>query len=416
MGRRRCLAPLTLATLLLGCATASAPALVPRSPPMVKAPRSYPRLVNYFHRMDLAESQVADREARLAQWDVVILDPELVASQRVSLQRIRKINPRVEILAWVPFGQEAGAPAVTSSFPRLTDAWVRSVRGAPAVPPWGGHLMNPWWNGFAWAKHVAAYVEANLLVPGGYDGILFDCLWETAPGWASSDGTADVDGSGRYDEADHAAWRAGVAHLLRTLRARHPRAILLGNGGAPWSDSAPYFAVANGDMAENAFGDEFGGPNATFDVQWKGYRAALERASPPLHYLLVADLRMGRSQAQAERARGLDADDQRRFRLALATTLLGDGYFGFDRGDCLHGQLWWFDEYDVDLGLPQGAHQAGAHGEGTLSREYARGTVVVNPTGRPVELSFPSPRTDASTKASGTSFTLPARDGRIYLR
>ena len=44
-------------------------------------------------------------------------------------------------------------------------------------------------------------------------------------------------------------------------------------------------------------------------------------------------------------------------RSGLAITLLGDGYFGFDEGDCLHGQLWWFPEYDANLGLAKRAAQ-----------------------------------------------------------
>jgi Hypothetical glycosyl hydrolase family 15 len=396
--------------------TASATVNVPRLPPTTKAPRSYPRLINYFHIMNLPENHLPNREALLAQWDVIILDPQLVKAQGLSLARIRSVNPQIEILAWVPFGQESGASDMTSSFPGLANAYVRSVRGTPIVPPWGGHMMNPWCNDFAWAKHVAAYSEAHLLVPGMYDGILFDCLGESAPAWASSDGTADIDGNGKFDQNDNVAWRAGVTTLLQTLRADRPKAILIGNGGAPWSSRTPYFTFTNGDMAENGFGNEFGNPNASFEVQWEGYRTALAHASQPVHYFLVADLRMDRTLAQAKEASGLTADDQRRFRLALATTLLGDGYFGFDRGDCLHGQLWWFDEYDIDLGAPLGTYQTDAHGKGTLSREYTHGTAVVNPTDHAVPITFSAQRTDASTKIAATAFTLPARDGRIYLR
>ena len=35
----------------------------------------------------------------------------------------------------------------------------------------------------------------------------------------------------------------------------------------------------------------------------------------------------------------MNESDQRRFRLGITTTLLGDDFFGFDRGDMLHGQL-----------------------------------------------------------------------------
>src|SRR5512141_2333658 len=92
---------LALCTALAACggrqeaATSSAPRPgAPRTPPKVKAPRTYPRLVNYFHMMDLPDARIPDREALLAQWDVVVLDPELVEKQGLSLARIRRVNPR----------------------------------------------------------------------------------------------------------------------------------------------------------------------------------------------------------------------------------------------------------------------------------------------------------------------------------
>ena len=110
---------------------------------------------------------------------------------------------------------------------------------------------------------------------------------------------------------------------------------------------------------------------------------------------------------------------------ALATTLLRDGYFAFDRGDGLHGQLFWFPEYDVDSGEPRGRLPAGSasgtfrqnvYGAGTYSREFTNGTVIVNASAAPLEISFTSARTDASTGQVGTSFHLPAWDGRMYMK
>ena len=37
-------------------------------------------------------------------------------------------------------------------------------------------------------------------------------------------------------------------------------------------------------------------------------------------------------------------------RFNLATALMGDGYFVFDYGPALHGQTWWYDEYDKGAG------------------------------------------------------------------
>ena len=52
-----------------------------QKPPIQKKPRAYPRLVNYFHRTDLDENNgVTHREEYFAQWDVIILSPELVTN------------------------------------------------------------------------------------------------------------------------------------------------------------------------------------------------------------------------------------------------------------------------------------------------------------------------------------------------
>ena len=44
-------------------------------------------------------------------------------------------------------------------------------------------------------------------------------------------------------------------------------------------------------------------------------------------------------------------------RWGLGFTLMGDGYFAHELGDTWHGQDWWYDELDQDLGQPLGAAQ-----------------------------------------------------------
>ena len=105
---------------------------------------------------------------------------------------------------------------------------------------------------------------------------------------------------------------------------------------------------------------------------------------------------------------------RKRMRLGLCTSLLRDGgYFGFDRGDCLHGQLWWFDEYDADIGAPVEEFKNGALGAGIYSRQYDSGLVVINPSERPVALSFSKPHFDYSSKTTASKHVIPPHDGRI---
>jgi hypothetical protein len=39
-------------------------------------------------------------------------------------------------------------------------------------------------------------------------------------------------------------------------------------------------------------------------------------------------------------------------RFGLAFTLMNDGYFAYEYGDTWHGNDWWYDELNVDLGYP----------------------------------------------------------------
>ena len=52
----------------------------------------------YQDRIDVAKY--------LAKWDVVILNPDEVEQFNVDLSEIKKLNPKIKILAWIPYGQE----------------------------------------------------------------------------------------------------------------------------------------------------------------------------------------------------------------------------------------------------------------------------------------------------------------------
>ncbi|MGA2642556.1 MAG: hypothetical protein ABSG21_16830, partial [Spirochaetia bacterium] len=409
-----------LAVSLVACGTMSSSTDSPGStqyyfqePPIQKKSRVYPRLVNYFHRMDLWENRGDYREEHLAQWDVIILNPEIVDNQRLSLQRIRGLNPGIKILAWVPFGQSSEESKMSWTFPKLSDYFLRSG-GTQLVAPWGGRMMNPWKNDFAWPKHVISFLENNYLCPGMYDGIMFDCIWENAPTWYSPDRTVDLNDND---------YRKGILYLFRTLRSDKPDAIITGNGGMPWKKGSTYYVDANGSMAENAFGNEFGESNSTWQSQWDNYLGAIASVtSRDLYFFMIGDLQFNRTIPQSSTAEYMGENDKRRFRLALTTTLLGDGFFGFDRGDNLHGQLWWFAEYNVDLGSPLPGYEAphsyrtGMYHRRAYSREFTNGSVIVNPSMFSVSISFSEDRVDASTRKVANTFIVPARDGRVFMK
>jgi hypothetical protein len=167
-------------------------------------------------------------------------------------------------------------------------------------------------------------------------------------------------------------------------------------------------------MHENALGNHFSNPDWSY--LWDGIKAtgAPGGKGQKRYHFLCGDMRFNRDYGQASQLSTLTPDDLRRMRLGLGTAFLQDGvYFGFDRGDCLHGQLWWFDEYDANLGKPTSLCRQNGFAEGTWSRSFERGLVIVNPQTQAVTFGTDSVMTDLTTKQRGRRFTIPARDARI---
>ncbi len=398
----------TLSAPLAVTATTDSPGW--RLPPSGPVSRTTLRLVNYFH-IDHREGRVEHRSERLAQWNVVILNHDLVKSRDLTLSRMRSTHPQVKILAWVPLqGPNNGlAPGVPSK--GSLDWYARKVDGTYLVPHWGGNLMNPTANDHAWIRHVLQYIRHYCLGTAGYDGIMLDCLWPSEPG------ELDVNGDGKHDARDTQAWQDSMVYLLRQLRTEFPDTILVGNAGGAWPADCPYYLYTNGCMQENALGDEFG--ESDWKGFWESYRTALSKVTgrPNYHFVQVDVRAERRSQNAAAALTSLNENDRRRFRLGLATTLLLDGgYFGFDRGDCLHGQLWWFDEYDQDLGAPRGSFREADYGPGTLSRNFERGLVVVNPTQAAITVSEERGLRQRASEGWQRTIRVPPNDARILVR
>ena len=99
-------------------------------------------------------------------------------------------------------------------------------------------------------------------------------------------------------------------------------------------------------------------------------------------------------------------------RLGLVLSLLTDNtYFTYDFGPRDHGQAWWFDEYDVELGEPLGHYYQ--EGE-AYYREFEKGVVVAAPhSGTTVTLS--TQHTDVTSGEKATVFQIQQGDARIYV-
>ncbi len=402
-------------------------------PPTGTVTRQYPKLVNYF-QCYTSEDNVSQLEQRLGQWNVLIIDPDVVNNVGISLAKIRSVNPNIKILAWIPFGQSPdltqgiglGLPPASNP-----DNWfIKMVSGQLIVMPWGGYMMNPWKDNNAWPKYAINYLTNNYLKPGLYDGVMFDNFAAGAPSWAAADNpqTADINEDGVYDINDQVCWIQGLDYIIQILRENCPGYIFTGNGGVPWPADCPYFTNANGNMNENALGNEFGAgmwygfngsnPSYCYGV-WDGYQSTAFACNPnnlTRYYFINADIRYNRDASNAQSLTALTPDDLRRMRVGLVTSMLLDcGYSGFDRGDCLHGQLWWFDEYNADMGSASGSLLSNVFGPETFGRAFQKGTVILNNNPTNITATFGAYYIDSTSEITSTVFIIPAYDARIFI-
>lgn len=186
-------------------------------------------------------------------------------------------------------------------------------------------------------------------------------------------------------------WLEATKDIYDTITALNTQnKLVIFNAGARLSDIDAYEEYFDGYLMENFMGDQL----------QTTYAEGLEAANSD--YLVIY---------------GVDTDDTgvedyAKMRLGLTLSLLNDNtYFTYDFGPRDHGQAWWYPEYDVELGEPLGDYY---ESDGAYVREFENGYVVSAPNG--ATLSFDEPLTDVTSGEQGTSFTVEAGDGRIYIR
>jgi hypothetical protein len=99
-------------------------------------------------------------------------------------------------------------------------------------------------------------------------------------------------------------------------------------------------------------------------------------------YLEKANLNV-EPRIQIINANSKNKNDEKQMRWGFGSTLLGNAYFSFDFGETHHGQTWWYDEYDLSLGVPvSSAYRVDGpfdnYEKGLWRRDYENGIVLVN--------------------------------------
>jgi hypothetical protein len=342
-------------------------------------PTVYPRLANYFLKWE-----ISDAEAReLAKWNLLILDMDVQENSRPQLAKIRALNPQIIILAYVS-SQEMlnGVEYYDNGYLRqelkknIIDGWWLKDTSGRGVSVWPNTTMlnlsdaaETDYRGYRFNDYLPEFVVNRLQASGLWDGVFYDNIWGNIS-WLNN-GDFDFNNDGRRETAAEAdrLWSEGVKKMLAKTRALAGNDFIIVGNGTVYEG---YRLLWNGMMLESfpSSWESNGQWAGSIDTYW---RLPSLSATPPVSLINVSDK---------------DRQDYRHFRFGLASALLGDGFYGFDYDVTDHGQTWWYDEYDVDLGAPQSlaynllAVSNRTAQPGLWRRDFKNGVAIVNSTNK----------------------------------
>jgi hypothetical protein len=396
----------------------------------VKQSGAYPRLCNYYlawlpkspylsFLWDPPE-EPTEYLKTLARWDIIAIPYPLYIYAPKAIQQIKRLNPRIKILAFIWVGESDATemrPAQSSN-----ESWYLhfgNVPGSYQTPEQrrigfmtetmpGCWYMNP---ASGWATYLPNYVYTNIMSSRLFDGVFYDNIFENVGSWFNN---VDIDNDGVIDSNDivNREYNNGMTIILKLTRELlGPEAIIMGNPGAEWSANSPYFMYANGQLQENALGTSDWSTHEFLKI-WDIYQRNMQNTEPPFRmHWIVPDTN---GQLFDNINPNLPSIELQKMRYGLALTLLDYAYFGFDSGVPWHCQLWWFPEYDANLGMAKGDAQQ--RNDGTWTREFENGVVLVNPTNDESSIEFVSIYQDVTTSEKGTHFVVKPNDGRIFIK
>jgi hypothetical protein len=178
--------------------------------------------------------------------------------------------------------------------------------------------------GRTWADFLAAYM-AQVVQRGHWDGVFFDNTDEVPRDpWVDTNNDNLPDGG---IIGTRNVWHQGELYLFQRFHHLAPHALIMDNG------------TLDAGLAAN--GREFEGFPATsglYMAAMNDYAYWQRHDSQPALDLINPD-----SVRKAHPNLGV-------MRFGLASALLGDGYFAYDKGWHVHGAAWNFDEYDEGRG------------------------------------------------------------------
>ncbi|MGO8837117.1 MAG: LamG-like jellyroll fold domain-containing protein [Limisphaerales bacterium] len=277
------------------------------------------------------------------------------ADQCVAL---RQLNPHLRILTSINAVENTGLP---------DDYYLKDIYGN-RIEVWPGSYRLNLTKSYV-ADYQAQFAYQTVLGTGLMaDGVFFDNVM-TSQSWLTTDiyGNpvqidANEDGIPDDPATLDAAWRAGVLRELQTFRQLMPNAIISGHTMDTYDPDI--FGLFNGRSIGFHTSDVLEGRMA-FSTLLTMYNDWLGLAVPPPNTMIesspMAQISYGYGYSPLTAIPPSTLEFARTYypyvRFGLALTLLNDGFFAHEFGDTLHGNNWWYDELDYNLGYPLGPAQ-----------------------------------------------------------
>ena len=342
-------------------------------------PSSYPRTANYFLKWEIKDAEVKE----LAKWDLLILDMETQVNSQKQLLKIKKLNPRIILLAYINsielidnVGIYRNAVMRNQLASGLSDSWWLRDQNGNKISNWSGSSMLNLTNkgktdaqGRHFNDYLPEFVIKEIKSTGLWDGVFYDNTWGDVA-WVNG-GNIDADDNQQKDSITelNTAWAEGFNKVLETTRklAGHDF-IIVGNGRV----YEGYQKLLNGMMLED------------FPSSWENGGTW---AGSIKTYLNIPKLNLTPN-IWVVNSFNKSQTDYRYFRYGLTSTLLGDGFYSFDYDTTDHSQIWWYDEYDVNLGSAiSNAYNLLKNNSTTIEaglwrRDFKYGSAIVNSTNK----------------------------------
>jgi len=306
--------------------------------------------------------------------------PNKLAHVEQNLTKLRQINPNVLVLPYVDVIEGPDNPSIPQQWWALKDG-----------KRWSG-----------WPGYYRINTKLNDVLQFNLDKV-----------------RTEVCGRPCFDGVFYDCWGVDEWLVPKTAALRDGQNIVMVND---WNLPHHGFSTLNGVLAEDEI-DRIMEGKVDYEDFLNRYFHWTNESRKPCVTMIVCSPRaisydpwhwskMSNQERQAELEK-YRAADQQTMRFGLATTLMSDGYFGYDTGMAGRGNWWWYKEYDAPLGHPLGlAHR---NVDGTWQREYEGGVVVVNGSSYDAVVHLETKSRDVSTGRVGTQFTIPFFDGRIFL-